>query len=509
MSGLKVCMVGEGTFPVSRGGVATWYEQLIAGLADHRFEIVTLVGDRVRAMPTVTQSNIASVRLVPMWGEPPRSRWLGRGRTLRVLADILDEIWTGVLPPTAELDIDLPRFHTGIRRLTELSDQPLAGLLAHRMSAEVLLRVWRRHVEARAGLPAPTMADAAATAHQVDRILALADQPLPPSNVIHLTANGPSAMMALAHKWRHGTPMVLTEHGVYLRERYLALGAIDLSWSARYATMALIRALCRLAYAEADRIAPVSFFNARWAADLGAEAKRIVPIHNGVDLASYPALDAEPAESTISWVGRIDPLKDLATLIRAFDLVRMDHPTAKLRLFGPVPPENREYHRDLVERIAQAGLTEAISFEGPVSSSSIAFRAGQVVALSSISEGLPFSVIEAMMSARPSVNTDVGGVAELIGTDGTAGLLVPPRDPEAMAAALSGLLSDHETRSRMGTAARLRAVEHFTLDGCLQQYRDLYTEALTTAAVTEVSPPTDPDAEHRDPVIAAVVQEGR
>jgi glycosyltransferase involved in cell wall biosynthesis len=105
------------------------------------------------------------------------------------------------------------------------------------------------------------------------------------------------------------------------------------------------------------------------------------------------------------------------------------------------------------------------------------------VALSSISEGFPFTVIEAMMSGRATVSTDVGGVAEAVGD---AGVLVPPRSPEAMGEALIRLLRDDDERHRLGKAARKRALAELTLELMADRYRAEYE---TLAAISRTSQP--------------------
>lgn len=93
--------------------------------------------------------------------------------------------------------------------------------------------------------------------------------------------------------------------------------------------------------------------------------------------------------------------------------------------------------------------------------------------LSSISEGFPFTLIEAMSCGRATVSTDVGGVREAVGD---SGLVVPPRDPAAMAAAALELLRDPARRRAMGEAARLRVVEQFTLRRTIDTFRSIYQE---------------------------------
>jgi glycosyltransferase involved in cell wall biosynthesis len=295
---------------------------------------------------------------------------------------------------------------------------------------------------------------------------------LPAVDVCHPVAAGLPLLVALAAKWRAGIPYLLTEHGIYLRERYLELGR-GMSPGVKAVMLRFYRALSRLGYAEAGLVSSVSRFNQRWELRHGAHPTRVVVVPNGVAPDAYPRLDAEPAEPTIVWVGRIDPLKDLHTLIRAFAQVRREVPAARLRLAGPVPATGQAYADGCHKLVADLGLYDAVDFVGPVSSSREAYATGNVVALSSVSEGMPYTVIEAMMCGRATVSTDVGGVAETVGD---AGLVVPPGDPAAFAAACTAVLTDPVRRAGLAAAARERALAHFTLAQMLTAYDRLYED---------------------------------
>ena len=129
---------------------------------------------------------------------------------------------------------------------------------------------------------------------------------------------------------------------------------------------------------------------------------------------------------------------------------------------------------------ADLGLTEAVTWAGPVASSREAFAAGQVAALSSISEGMPYTVLEAMMCGRATVSTDVGGVAEAVGD---AGLVVPPRDPVAFGRACAELLVDGTRRAELARRGQERARAEFTLERCLTAYRSCYRRLSTVDLV--------------------------
>jgi polysaccharide biosynthesis protein PelF len=300
--------------------------------------------------------------------------------------------------------------------------------------------------------------------------------PIPVADVCHTVSNGLASLIALNAKWTHGVPFLLTEHGLYLRERYLEFRTSAYSFAVRAFVLRFFRLLTCAAYLEADYITPGSEYNRRWQVRHGAQPERVRPVYNGVDPTGFP-LGAEPERPTLTWVGRIAPIKDVESLITAFSLVRKKIPQACLRLFGSAPPGSEEYLARCVRLVDKLGLTNQVTFEGRVEAIVEAYHAGNVVVLSSASEGFPYTVLEAMASGRATVSTDVGGVREAVGD---TGLVVPPRDPVAFAAACVRLLSDGELRGRMADAARTRALSHFTLNQFLQIYRDLYP-ALVSA----------------------------
>jgi glycosyltransferase involved in cell wall biosynthesis len=139
-------------------------------------------------------------------------------------------------------------------------------------------------------------------------------------------------------------------------------------------------------------------------------------VYNGVDPANFPMLDGEPEEPVISWAGRVDPIKDLETLLRAFSLVHKEMPEAKLRLFGS-PPKGRESYLERCQALAaELGIAEAATFEGHLDNVHLAYEAGRIVVLSSVSERFPYSLIEAMTCGRTCVATDVSGSPRLSAT---------------------------------------------------------------------------------------------
>ncbi|GAA1868001.1 hypothetical protein GCM10009836_55580 [Pseudonocardia ailaonensis] len=484
---MKVALVTEGTYPIQPGGVSGWCDQLIRCLPEVEFEVVALSGSGHEPLAFTVPDSVTAVTRIGLWA-PPR-----RGRASREVVERFAGIWSGLLDAVlgAETPATAAAFEAGIRALRQLAAEgPLTPLLRGQRAVDVFVEAWARH---RAVLSSDTltMADAVAVTELIEHFLRPLDLPVLEADLVHATANGPGALMGALARWERGTPVLLSEHGVYLRERMLAIRRSGDSRAARTAQIRFFLRLTDLCYRTADLIAPVSGFNARWALRGGASPERIRIMHNGVDPAALPLLTTEPAAPTVAFVGRIDPLKDIELLVTAFAQVRRQVPGARLKLFGGVPAGNEDYARRCEEKVAALGLGGSVTFEGPVSPVSEAFRQGHLVVLSSKSEGLPLTIIEAAMSGRATVATDVGGMAEAVG-DG--GLVVPAADATAFAEACVRLLQDHVLRARLAARGRERALEMFSLDRFTDHFRGVYGSLVHRTPIPAPRPTTTPAA---------------
>ncbi len=460
-------MMTEGTYPYGFGGVSVWCDQLIRGMPGHDFSLVAIVATEAERMVWSLPGNVAAVDRVPLWGPAPARPAVGRRNGLP--GELLRELIDSLLDSPAEAG---PRFAGALRELFEFAQRgDLSAALASNKAVRLLSEAWRERQPV-SRQATPTLHDAVSAMQLLDHSLRPFSYPPPQADLGHAVSNGLAALPALAAKWRYGTPMVVTEHGVYLREQYLQNRKSLYRWPVKAFHLSFMRRLCALGYSEAAAIIPGNVYNRRWEERLGAEPTRIRTVYNGVDPANFPPLTAEPGTPTISWVGRIDPIKDVETLVRAFALVHEEMPAARLHLFGWSRKGQEPYLERCKTLAADLGIAGSVTFEGRVENIRDAYEAGQIVALSSVSEGFPYSLIEAMTCGRTCVATDVGGVAEAVGD---TGLVVPPRRPEAMARACLTLLRNDELRHRLGTAARVRALENFTVDGAISAFDEIYS----------------------------------
>jgi len=478
---LRIALASEGTYPYHMGGVSVWCDQLIRGIDEHRFTVVALTVDGTERAAWQPPDNLDQVVAIPLWGRPPRAR---RRNPPDWFADVHTAFLTALIRPSGvRARWSLAHLESFLRALQGLFEYAqVADLRSALLSNDALTRLmdaWhagQMDATPEAGGAEPTtltLADALTASDLIEHMLRPLSAPPLDVDICHMAMNGLSMLVGLASKWRYGTRLVMSEHGVYLRERYLSMIGEPVPHAVKILLLNFFRALAAAGYHSADILAPHSAYNRRWALYNGADSQVMRTMYNGVDPAAFPTAEAEPDVPTLVFMGRIDPLKDIHTLLRAFALVRETIPNARLRIFGPVPTANQVYYDSCDALLRELGLVGAAVFEGRVASPVDAYHAGHTVVLSSISDRFPYTVVESMATGKPPVCTNVGGVSEAVGD---TGFVVPPRDHEALAAACVTLLSDHDLRHRLGRAARERVLNNFTLAQSLDAYRSVYQE---------------------------------
>ncbi|WP_144019021.1 GT4 family glycosyltransferase PelF [Demequina sp. NBRC 110056] len=468
---MKVALLAEGSYPFVTGGVSTWCDQLIRGLHEHEYDVVAVAGSSREKAAFEMAPNVSDLRIVALWDLASSSRREPTGVEEEAFLDLYRPFLHTALSTQAEQGA----FTRALRQLFDFAQsRDLTAALQTDSSIAALSEVW---ADLHPSDPM-TMLDAVQATELIEHFLRPLSAPVVRADLCHTVSNGLPMLLALAAKWTYGTPVIMSEHGVYLRERYLAFRDIRYRWPVKTVVLALFRRLCATGYAAADAIAPVNLYNQRWETRHGADPDAIETAFNGILADDFQPAGAEPEVRTVGWVGRIDPLKDLETLIKSFALVHAQVPDAVLRLFGPTPPGNARYEQRLRDLAADLDIEAQVRFEGPIRPVTRAYEQSTVVALSSISEGLPYTVMEAMMCGRSTVSTDVGGIPELVGD---AGMLVPPRDPKAFAEACVTLLTDDARRHDMSEQARARALNLFQLGQMLETFRGLYSRATAAS----------------------------
>jgi glycosyltransferase involved in cell wall biosynthesis len=484
---LSVLMTTEGTYPYAPGGVSTWCDALLRNTPDVDYTLLPIMMNPHMEARFDPPANVRSIINVPLWGtEEPSEFETGS------FADLYER-----KRRTTDEDVErefVPIFRAFLDAVNGGNDPAAFGRLLVQMedcfvrydySVTMKSRpVWKAFTEvmeafsarAAAALPLrareqqiPSLFDLTECLRWLYRFLIVLTVRPPEVSVTHTTAAAFCGIPCITAKVRRGTPMIVTEHGVYLREQNLFLSRFRRLFFCKQFLLNLITAVARANYHYADVVAPVCHYNTRWELAHGTPQHKIRVIYNGVDPQHFaPGFTQERTPHVVA-TARIDPLKDIETFLRVAKRVRETHPNVRFTVFGSVG--DREYYEKCLALRRELALDAVVTMGAVADDVVAAYRDADVVLLTSISEAFPYSVIEAMSCERAVVASDVGGVGEALEECGT---MVRPRDVEGFANAVRTLLDDAPLRTRMGRRARARVLEEFRLDGSIAAYLELY-----------------------------------
>jgi sugar transferase (PEP-CTERM/EpsH1 system associated) len=216
---------------------------------------------------------------------------------------------------------------------------------------------------------------------------------------------------------------------------------------------------------------------------------KVVTIYNGVDAEQFSATNPQVVAQVrqafgipvdvplVGAVGRLHRQKGFADLLTAIAQVQEHIPTVRLLLVG-----DGELRDDLEIQAQLSGLSNVVTFTGTRSDVPEILAGLDMFVLPSLWEGMPNVILEAMSASLPVVATAVGGTPEVV-VDGVTGLLVPPRDPDTLAQAITCLLRDPDLRRKMGRAGRERGEQHFSIKKTVQETEILYETLMREKGV--------------------------
>ncbi|GAA2472055.1 DUF3492 domain-containing protein [Streptomyces murinus] len=506
---MRTGLLTEGGYPYASGDAGLWCDRLVRGLGQHEFDLYALSRSRHQEeqglLPLPPQ--VTRVRTAPLWTAEGDGGAVGYGRRARRrFTEHYGEL-AGAVCAAADGSASgtvADRFANALYGLAELAREEggLGAALRSDLGVRTLERACRAPGAPRTAREA-RVADLLTVTGHLERALRplsldwYGEDALGAADLCHATSGGPAALPGLLARHFCGVPLLVTEYGVHLRAHYLGQGP-----GAAPAVRALLAAFHgRLAteiYRRAEILTPGNAHARRWQERCGADRARIRTVYPGMAADGFTEAGESPDRAdpdTLVWVGRVEPAKDLVSLLHAFAEVRRREPGARLRIVGsPGGPEGTAYLGHCRALAAQLFPDEAEGAHAvgcnPVSFDEIGspdaptlpevYASGAVVVLSSVVEGFPTGLIEAMFCGRATVSTDAGAVVEVIG--GT-GLVVPPRNPRALADACVALLRDPERRARLGAAARARALELFTVEQNVAAFHGIYLEIVSHCPV--------------------------
>jgi glycosyltransferase involved in cell wall biosynthesis len=491
-------LILEGTYPYVSGGVSSWVHEIVSGLPELTFGVVFIGSDPAHYPPVRYQlpPNLVHVETHYL-SEPPkgrRRRW-GAGGDATVSFEALARLHDRFRQRGADLpasvravvaDLETPR-GVGWRDFLRRDDA------WHQICAS-----YHRFCTS------PSFVDyfwTVRTMHEpIFKMAELADR-VPNFRALHAVSTGYAGFLAALLQQRRGCPFVLTEHGIYTKERKIDLahatwikdvreeltgGLEEDRTYVRRLWVRFFEGIGRLAYATADPVISLYEGNRVRQISDGAPAARTRVIPNGVELERFrelPRPPGAPIPPVLGLVGRVVPIKDIRSFVRAMRSVVAAMPEAQGWIVGP-DDEDPTYARECRELVSSLGLEGKVRFLGFRKPEEIFPHLGLTV-LTSISEALPLVVLESFASGVPVVATDVGSCRELVEGRlpedralGEAGEVVPIAAPEATAAAALRLLRDPRRWAQARDAGLRRVQTYYTRQQMFDSYRAIYRGAL-------------------------------
>lgn len=498
-----VALLLEGTYPFVRGGVSNWVHDIINGLPEYTFSLIFIGGSRQSygkiqfdIPPNVTC--LESYYLMDGTEAVPSTPVRGSAAAHEELAKIHDIFRKGGGIPEETIknivnlfgpgcDVDLRDFMRGYQSWNRIT----GGYNQYCYDPSFIDYFW-------------TIRSMHTPLFRIAQIALNA----PAAKLCHSVSTGYAGFLGMMLKYKRDMPYILTEHGNYTKERKIDLAGAD--WISdqpenagptpgheiRYIRRLWIRffeGLGTLSYQAANPIITIYEGNRQKQISDGADPDRTMVIHNGIDIERFrhglENRDEKPPR-VLGLIGRVVPIKDVKTFIRAMRTICNRIPDAEGWVVGP-QEEDLQYTEECIDLVSSLGLEGKVKFLGFQSVEEILPRLGLVV-LTSISEAMPLVLLEGFAGGTPALATDVGSCREIIEGStpedkalGSAGAVAPIADPEAVAQAASELLLD-ENKWKAAQAAGLRRVRQFyRKDILLDRYRQIYKNALELAAERE------------------------
>jgi glycosyltransferase involved in cell wall biosynthesis len=465
---VRVCIVVEGCYPYVTGGVSSWVHGLIQSFPKLEFVILSIISSRSMSGKFTYQlpENVTEVHELYLedvdWNRKGRKK-LKLNKTeyqaFHSLVHNRNVEWEAVFRLFQEKPVSLDKLLMGedfLKIVREYYDQNYSQLVF----SDFLWTV--RSVY----LP----------------LLFTLKMKLPKADLYHCLATGYAGVLGSMAKELYGSRFLISEHGIYTREREEELlradwvqGVYKNIWIDQFKKMS------KLAYEKADLVTSLYEYARELQVDLGCPVEKTMVTPNGVALERLTDIPGRTEEDegkiNVGAVLRVTPIKDVKTMIQAFSFAKEREPRLKLWIMGP-RDEDEGYARECLEQAETLGVTDVV-FTGRIDIRDYLGRMDMTI-LTSISEGQPLTILEGFAAHKPAIATDVGNCRGLIYGEnddfGDAGIVVHIMNVEEIAQAMVDLARNESMRLQMGENGYQRVVSGYQIGHMRSKYRKIYKD---------------------------------
>lgn len=416
MRRLRVCLLLEGSYPYITGGVSAWVQDMISGLPDVDFVLFTLSPAENQELRYTFPPNVVEHKDAVIWKRyESTAKVKNVHEIMEAVKGFHSALGVGTMPgnfldflamiPEGFFLHDIAAVHdTGWNLITETNQQknPLYPFTDY-------FWAWD-------------------SAHTM--LFTTLGTPPPEADLYHAVSTGFAGIAGMAARARRNKPFLLTEHGLYHKEREMEIGkAKFVRGYQRDMWIKLYSNVSRLCYHYADKVTALFEENRQKQIRLGADEARAVVIPNGIDVQRFSIPRQEREGFHVGLVGRVVPIKDIKTYIATARIVLGRIPEARFYCIGPTDEDSAYYH-DCRLMVKSLRIEDRFEFTGRQNVLDY-YSFLDVVMLTSIREAQPLVILEAYCAGVPFVATRVGNVAEMLDYDDR--FIAPLKDAEKLA----------------------------------------------------------------------------
>ena len=466
---MKICMVAEGCYPYVVGGVSSWIHSIIKAFPEHEFLVLAILANRSYRGKFAYElpENLTQVYEVYLEDFDWLSKKTDRKRRKQLNPEEYEAVLSLLINQNVKWDVLFDLFQDGKFSLNEFLMGP------------EFLRAVRECYQI--NYPEAVFSDFLWTMRSIYLPLFLALRTeIPKADLYHCVATGYAGVLGSMAKSRYGCGLLISEHGIYTREREEEL--IRAKWVAgiyKNVWIDQFKKMSRLAYGKADCVTSLYEHARKLQIELGCPEELTMVTPNGIDEKRFMGTPGEKvAEENMVHIGavlRVTPIKDVKTLIRAFAFAKERVSNLKLWIMGPMD-EDEQYAAECFEIVETMGIKDIV-FTGRVNVTEYLWQM-DVTILTSISEGQPLTILESYAAHKPVIATDVGNCRGLIfGEDdgiGPSGILTHVMNVEEITAAMVEMATDVKKRLEYGENGYQRMMKRYKLTDMQGTYRNIY-----------------------------------
>ncbi len=466
---MKICLIAEGSYPYITGGVSSWLQMLISSMPEHEF-IIYCIGAEEKSRGIYKYEipgNVTNVKemfmdnIINSTGVFGKKYNISENQKMNIEKLIIGE------------DVDFEEIFN-LLRTKEIKN--VFDFFMSKVFFNVVMDSYKKKYSS-----IPFTEYFWSIRSMLLPLFYIINNDMPKADLYHSVSTGYAGIVGSLASVIYKKPFILTEHGIYTREReeeiikskYLKSYLKDI-W------IEFFYNLSRFAYYKASEVITLFNINKEIEIELGCSPEKISIIHNGVNVENYKdAITTRVNEETIN-IGsilRVVPIKDVKTMIEGFAVVAQHVTNCKFYIIGPIT-EDEEYYGECLDLVESLNV-ENLIFTGEVNVKEY-LKKLDIMVLSSISEGQPLAILEGMACKKPFVTTNVGCCLELIlGTNdsyGPAGFVVPVMNSKQLGNAIIKLCKDKSLREQMGQNGFERVLKHYSFNEFIQGYKDKYKE---------------------------------